>query len=1604
MVSIAKRKSALVEALTRSLGELSPESDQEIAEAFGRHCFQDVAIDDLERQGPEALLGVALSLLDLLGCRPRGKAELRIFNPAESGETWAEGRTVIEVLSDDMPFLVDSITAELSRRELTIHLAVHPQVAPRRDDDGKLSELVALGADDEGVVQESLMHYQVDQLTSQAARVELETALRKVLTDVTSAVADWRPMCEACLRAIEVLETEPPPVEAEELAETIEFLRWVAGDHFTFLGYLEYDLTSEGDDEYLSPNRDTGLGLWRKLPLHEQAHALQPLPSDERRFLHGGSLVLISKTSQHSTVHRNVHMDVISLKRFTSDGEVAGEARFFGLFTSMAYSIAARNIPLVRRKVEGVVRRTQFLPASHNVKVLRHIVEHYPRDELFQVSEADLFEFATRILQLQLRPRLALLVRRDEEERFVSCMVYVPRDRHSTEVRRLIQHELEQAFEGKVTAYYTRLSDRPLAQLQFIVETRPGNLPDYDVQAIEARLTEAVKSWPERLKDALGASAGEEAGLAIWRRYGEAFDYGYQQYTSPHHARKDIPEVDAVLETGALGIRLYRRPGDPEDRFHLRTFERGAQKPLSQLLPMLENMGLEVVSEHPFQVLPRNAEGPVWIRDFEVITGVQVDLGEAEERFSDALTQVYRGDVEDDGFNRLVVGAGLEWRQVVLLRAYCKYLRQAGTAFSQAYMETTLARNPKVARRLIDLFYALFDPSAQGGVDRHQLLLGEIHQQLDQVAILDEDRILRRFLNLVQSTLRTNVFQTDADGSPKPYVSLKLDGHSVLDLPSPRPQFEVFVYSPRVEAVHLRGGKVARGGIRWSDRLEDFRTEILGLVKSQMVKNAVIVPVGAKGGFVVKRPPAGGDREALLAEGQACYQTMIRGLLDLTDNLRGSKVVPAPDVVRRDDDDTYLVVAADKGTATFSDLANGVAAEYGFWLGDAFASGGSVGYDHKKMGITARGAWESVKRHFRELGRDIQKEPFTCVGVGDMSGDVFGNGMLLSPHTRLVAAFNHLHVFVDPDPPAEAYDERRRLFELPRSTWADYDRALLSEGGEIFDRSAKQVTIGPRIRKAFGFDTDTLTPNELIQGLLRSEVELLWFGGIGTYIRAEGESHADVGDRTNDEVRVSASEVRCKVVGEGANLGMTQRARIELGRGGVRLNTDFIDNSGGVDCSDHEVNIKIALRDAVASGSLEAEERVPLLASMTDEVAELVLRDNYLQAQAISLVEAQGVSRLHEQVQLMRHLERRAGLDRRLEFLPDDATLAERRKAKQGLTRPEIAVLQAYAKIDVYNELLDSDLPDDALLASDLIRYFPGPVGNRFRREIEGHRLRREIIATHVTNSIVNRVGPTFISRLAEETGRRAGDVARAYTAARDIFDLRSLWDEIEALDNQVASSLQNEMMLASVTLIGEVTRWLLRHGGRPFDVDGVLERYETGTVVVAAQLVDLLPKAAKGIVRKRFRKLREAGAPRDLATRIAGMEILPSACDVARCARDSGVAVERVGKVYFAVGERFGFDRLRLAAEHIGGEGPYQKGATTATLDDLSIHQSELTRQVVRYPGRARKAIGSWVASRPEEVERLERLLEDFDTSAHIDLAMLSIAERELRRLVEPR
>ncbi|MCC9620989.1 NAD-glutamate dehydrogenase [Thalassospira sp. MA62] len=1601
-------KREVIDKVVEQIKQRMKDDKAKDAEAFVRLFYKDVPPDDMAGRSVASLYGAALTHFKFAQKRPEsGAAKIRVYNPDLEEHGWKSDHTVIEMINTDMPFLVDSVTSALHVLDLTVHLVIHPIMRIARNENGDLVSVA--GVEDSDAPRESIMHLEIDEQTDEKVLESIHAALENTLTDVSLAVRDWQPMLKKVSEVLDEISNVPEGISKEDQKEVGDFLGWLHNDHFTFLGYREYTFSDAGKNKTLKVDVKNQLGILCREGTHvfDELRQIGNLSAEVQDFVAKPSLLMVTKANKQSTVHRPVHLDTIVVKQFDDKGKVIGQHLFVGLFTSVAYNLSPRLIPLLRMKLAETVKRAGFPPASHDGKALVNILETFPRDELFQVELDDLYHTCMGILHLQERQRIALFVRRDAFERFVSCQVFCPRDRFTTKLRRKFQKVIEDAFNGEVSAHYTLIGDSPLARLHLLVKTTPGELPEYDVAEIERQLVETARDWPDTLRQVLVRELGEEKGLALFRRYGESFSSEYRERFSVDSAILDIERIEDVVRANDLRVNLYRPIEAAENELRFKIYNPGAPVPLSDVLPMLENMGVKVITENPFTVTPRDVDTGVRIHDFGVVVDGEFSLHDVRDKFQELFVRMWHGEVENDAFNRLVLLGGLHWREVVILRAYARYTRQVGSAFSQDYMARTLANNAPLASAIVSLFVARFDPDRDPGLAAEvDAIESDIINQLEDVMNPDEDRILRVFLNLVQATLRTNFFQFDADGQPKSYLSVKFNSGMIEDLPLPRPWREIFVYSPRVEAVHLRGGPVARGGIRWSDRQEDFRTEILGLVKAQMVKNAVIVPVGSKGGFVVKRPPADGTREAFLEEGIACYKTLMSGMLDITDNIVGGEIVVPERVRRLDEDDPYLVVAADKGTATFSDIANGVARDYGFWLDDAFASGGSQGYDHKKMGITARGAWESVKRHFREIGKDIQQEPFTVAGVGDMSGDVFGNGMLLSEQIKLVAAFNHMHIFVDPDPdPAKSFAERKRLFDLPRSSWGDYDKKALSKGGEIFDRKAKTLDPSDQVRKLLGLGSGKVTPAEMMQAILKSDVELLWFGGIGTYIKAHTETNADAGDRANDTIRVNGRDLRAKVVGEGANLGATQSGRIEYAKAGGRLNTDAIDNAAGVNCSDHEVNIKILLGEVVSRGDMTEKQRNQLLVDMTDEVGELVLRDNYLQSQAISNVFAANGDALDAQVRLIRMLEREGRLNREIEYLPDDEELTRRENAHEGLTRPEVSVLMPYAKLWLYDEVLKSDLPDDPILVEELVRYFPTPLRTKYADAISNHRLKREIIATVAINSLVNRVGGTFVHDMMEVSGLSAVDVSRGYLIARSVFGLRDIWAGIEALDNDVNAKVQIGMFRDVNRMVADVTQWFLRNC-EDLNVGEKIELYRPAVTKVIDAFDDLVPEDAafRTSLEQKAESLISQGVPEDLARRVAAMAQMVAVCDVVRIAEATKRDVLEVAATYFAVGARFQLGLMRAAAESIEADTHWQKLARSAVIDDLFGHQRELTRAVLAEGKKGHagpELVAAWVESHQRGCARCDDLISELRSAGQIDLSMITVANRQMRALI---
>jgi glutamate dehydrogenase len=1582
-----------------------PADQQDTLAAFARQYFGGVDPDDIAERELGDLYGAVLSHWQFARRREPGAARVRVFNPTLSEQGWQSTHTVVEIVNDDMPFLVDSVTMEVNRLGLTLHLLVHPIVALQRNAEGLLQ---GLG----GETRESFIHVEVDRIPEPERLQALAADLQRVLGDVRAAVGDWQAMRDKLLAIVDQLERQPPPLPADERAEGLAFLRWLADNHFTFLGHRSHQLATVDGEDRISVLPGSNLGILREQTALDATTAYQALPPEVRAYARRPELMVVTKSTARSTVHRPGYLDYVAVKRFDAQGGVCGEDRFLGLFTSTAYSANPAEIPLLRRKVADVVARAGLTPGSHAGKALINILDTYPRDELFQTDTDALLHTATGILHLGERQRFRLFVRRDPFERFLVCLIYAPRENYSTELRQKWQAILLRAFNGLGSEFNVSLSESALARIQITVRTEPGRIAGFDVRDIEAQLVAAARRWDDDLRAALVEASGEARGIALVRRFGGAFPAGYREEFAARAAVPDIALMASLSPEQPVAMSLYRPLEAPPGTLRFKLFHHGRPLTLSVSLPMLEHMGMQVLDEHPFKVQPQDG-GPIWIHDFglqladalQPAVGDELEVDSLHAIFEEAFAAVLRGEVENDGFNRLVVAARLPARQVVVLRAYARYLRQIGFALSQAFVENTLVSHAGITRLLMALFLQRFDPAAGTEADAAATTTVQaVEAALEQVDNLSEDRVLRQFLGLIQATLRTNFWRTDSAGRPRSFLSFKFDATRVPGLPAPKPMAEIFVYAPRFEGVHLRGGRVARGGLRWSDRPEDFRTEVLGLVKAQMVKNTVIVPVGSKGGFVLKKAPPASDREAFMKEGVACYQDYLRGLLDLTDNRRGGQVLPPPQLRRHDGDDPYLVVAADKGTATFSDHANAISAEYGHWLGDAFASGGSIGYDHKAMGITARGAWESVKRHFRELGHDTQSQPFSVVGIGDMSGDVFGNGMLLSRHIRLLAAFDHRHIFLDPQPDiARSFAERERLFRLPRSSWADYDASLISPGGGVYARSAKTINLSPEVRAALNLSAESLAPTELIHLLLQAPVDLIYNGGIGTYVKAADEAHAEVGDRANDGLRINGAQLRCKVFAEGGNLGCTQRGRIEYALAGGRINTDAIDNSAGVDTSDHEVNIKILLGLAVTEGELTDKQRNQLLPAMTDEVAALVLRDNIFQTQVLSLMGRLAPQLLDAQTRFMQALEKAGRLNRALEYLPDDEAIAERRQRGIGLTRPELAVLLAYAKMWLYDELLASPLPDDPWVATALERYFPSTLRERFGRWMPQHPLRREIIATHVTNSALNRVGATFVHRLGETTGARPHEIVRAYLISREVFGVVPLWEAIEALGTTVDDAHQAQMRIDLTLHLERATKWFLRSRRLNDPVADSINHFAPAVQALAARLPALLEPEAQAEDAAAIGQLQAQGVPGPTAAAVVRLQALVATLDIAEVASQAQQPVAAVAAVYFELSSRLGLPWLRERIAALPADRHWRLLARGALADDLASLQRAITAAVFASaaPGTDSAAlVPAWAAQNQRALERAGQLTGELRAVPAPDVAMLSVALRELRSL----
>jgi glutamate dehydrogenase len=1555
----------------------------------------------LESFTPEDKVRISMPILQKITNRQfekaqQRKSELYLFAglATQKSHGFERPSTIIEIICDDMAFIVDSVTAYVVARGLHIDTIIHPLLYIKKAQ-SKITAVSKINNDT--AIPTAFVYIELSRRLTTQQCAEVTKDIQQIIEDVHLATSDW-PRMKASVKDLLPRLSHAPSLKGEEKDELLAFIDYIHDDNFTLLGVCRYDSAGKG----LKRAPKTGLGL---LSAERSAFFLN---GEEKALLQHAdesnikNPVIVTKLALMSPVHRRVPVDVLVVKSFDKNGVMSGITLVLGLFTSVTYSRSLRGIPWLRFKAAKILERANFDTKNHEGRALRHIIEKFPRDEFLQMDVSKLYTTCLQILHLQQKPRIASFLREDPFGRTITALVYVPRDRFDTRLRQKFQTVLEQHLHARCTNFYSTVDDSHLVRIIFVLEWPHGVQQKYNAASIEMELRNVGRSWAERLAEALNDRYQDgERTAQIVERYGVAFPLAYQENYSARQATHDIVRIDRVLHTHEMGVDLFRSNQVQPHQLCLKIFTQKHPVPLSEILPILENMGLKVIAEYPYPVMPHGETDTVWIQDvlLEQPSSIPViDVASIKDAFEKIFLSVTNGSFENDSLNKLVVKASLQPREIVILRSFVRYIRQTGLNYSLSYLEQALTDHATICRILCAYFAAKFAPNADKDREKNiARITKEFLSAMDQVTSLDQDRILRSVFGAMESTLRTNAYQTDTHGQEKDYISLKFNSQDVPHLPEPRPYREIFVYAPRVEGIHLRGDRIARGGLRWSDRHEDFRTEILGLMKAQMVKNAVIVPMGAKGGFIVKKPPATGGREAYLQEGITCYRTFIRGLLDITDNQVSGKIIPPKNVVRHDENDPYLVVAADKGTATFSDIANALSLEYGFWLGDAFASGGSAGYDHKKMAITARGAWESVKRHFREMNHDTQTQPFTVIGVGDMGGDVFGNGMLQSNQIKLLAAFNHLHIFCDPTPdPKKSFAERQRLFNAAKG-WDAYDTKILSKGGRIFSRADKTLKLTPEIQFCFGIKQSEISPPDFIRILLKHEADLLFFGGIGTFVKSSSETDMDAADRANDSLRINAEDLRAKVIGEGANMGMTQRARIAYALRGGRLNTDFIDNSAGVDTSDHEVNIKILLAQVAQDKKqkLDTKKRNALLVKMTDEVAQLVLRDNYQQTQALSLMELQATSTLDQHAQFITALERDGKLNRALEFLPSDEDIAQRRQTGKGLTRPEMSLLLSYSKIVLAGDLLATTLPDDDDMVEWAVTYFPKALQNTYTKFILNHQLKREIIATSIANSLINRMGPTYLQLAMEKTGSSAADIVKAFLTVREVFALRPLWDQIESLDNKVPAKIQLEALRKISRLAERETTWFatkLRKDKAGLDK----ALFQKNIARIKNDMAKILPPAMLKMLKDHQAQWVRDGMPAEAAWQIALFKVIGSGPDIVTIAHQAKADVIDTAKIYFTLGERFQCDWLRTQAKSLHSHDQWVQTANAQILDQLYAVQAEVTMSLL-----TAKNATVWEQKHKDKIAHAQRIVSDMQSSGSADLAMLTVAVQTIRDVI---
>jgi len=1612
-------KTQCMKQLEVLINERLKKSEQEAVTTYVRDYLHIVPHDDIGGKAAEDVFSQLLSswqFIQRFESVDDKLPKIEIINPGSAQYPWQSSHTVVMLLQKDMPFLVDSVRMLLASRQLTIHSVQSLVYQAQRSKTGALKERATCTyeqgcpIDLKGYQTESFMFFEIDRIAGDEMLSSLVDELRDVLSDVRAVVQDFGGMEGRIQSIINDLKHNPPALPEGEVSEAIAYLNWLTEDNFTFLGYKEYKVGKKGGRELIRHVDDSELGLLKKRTESTKDKFIDTLQPDVRDYVMESRLLSFATSGTLSRVHRPVYPDYIAIRQFDKDGNVIGECGFLGLYTLAVFTEKTRNIPILRNKVEAVMRRSGLYPFTHGGKDLLRVLETFPREELFKTDLDELFSTTTAIAQIKERQQTRLFVRRDHFGKFVSCLVYMPRDIYDSEIRKKVQQILCKTFKALNSEFTTYFGSSVLVRTHFILRTDPDQVLDFDVAELEQAIIGVTRSWQDDMVQALIDLYGDEQGTLFAHRYRNAFSLSYRDDFTPAIAVSDVQHVESLCEEKPLALCFYQREGESADRAHFALYQRDEQLTLSDIIPIFENMGLKTLGEHLYKIVDENGV-MVWKHDFSLqyILGEELDASVLRDVFKKAFVRVWHNNASNDAFNRLVLALGLNWREVSYLRACAHYLKQIRLGFSQTYYADTLLRYPALTLALVHHFNTKFDPSLTLSVDDRKAQLEALESayqaSLDEVQSLSEDRVLRNYLLLNKAMLRTNFFQPGADGRMKKYFSFKIDPHQLPDIPLPRPMYEVFVYSNRVEGVHLRGGKVARGGLRWSDRVEDYRTEVLGLVKAQQVKNPVIVPVGAKGGFVAQRAQEMTDRESFQREGIACYKIFIRGLLDVTDNLQGGDVIPPREVVRYDGDDPYLVVAADKGTATFSDIANGLAAKYNFWLDDAFASGGSQGYDHKGMGITAKGAWVSVQRHFRERGIDIQSTDFTVVGIGGMAGDVFGNGMLLSKHIQLVAAFDHMNVFIDPNPEiASSFAERERLFNLGQVGWDDYNTKLISKGGGVFSRASKSIAITPEMKKRFDIEENSLTPNDLINRVLKAPVDMLWNGGIGTYVKASSETHDDVGDRANDSLRINGRDVRAKVIGEGGNLGMTQLGRIEYAQNGGAINTDAVDNVGGVDCSDHEVNIKILLNEVLADGQLTMKRRNNLLERMTDEVSELVLRNSYCQTRSLSIARNLAHSHGDEYRRFIGGLESSGRLDRELEFLPSDEEQAVRLSQNEGLSRPELAVVLAYAKSELKDVLAASNIAEDAYLAKQIVTAFPATLEQQYPEALHGHRLRREIIATEYANEMVNYMGITYVERMMQATGATAGQVVQAYVAARDIFGMIPLWHALETLDYKVPSQLQMTMMKRVMRMVRHASRWILQQRYENVSTQELINHFEAGVEQVSSSLQKLLSGDLAALWKTSYGEFEAEGVPSELAKQVASTDELYFALDVVDVATRTGNSVEQTAGVFFNLISRLDLHKFRQGVSSLSVVNIWHSKVRDVFRDDVDRQLCILTQSVLQFDGGApdkpEDKVSFWLDAQSQQLVRWQEIQQALGAQEQGDISMFTVAIRELVEL----